>query len=522
MFADSTALSSGLRPRWLWPAVVTFFLTLLLGGWQNDFPFYWHVDEPGKARQIITGERNLHHPLLMLSTAQVVVKGLSIAAEPQAVVETGRWVSATFNALAAALLAILLTRAVSPVAGWIGGLLAATHWNIFELSHYFKEDPSLSFGLMTALVALGLWRRRPRVWAGMGFGAGLALAVSGKYVGVVALLLVPLAWWKHPTPPGQRLRAATATLAAFLAVFAVINAPMFAQPDVLQASLKKETTGVLEGGPVATHHGFHFGFFKRFIQVTKAALWPGVLFFCVFSARRARNWPVELAALLVLPLFFSVLLGFSQMDSGRYYLPAVFGCCALAAVGWHDWLAWWHERRTSAPAKPTRWAAWLTVMAVLVTVGAAVGRLYVYGQGFRQATRLELARWIAEQLPLDAVIAQSDSTKLPDPSFPGREGVEKLFPQTLHTLENLPRRFTVADLRAQGITHLAAAESEWRPFLRKGKVREGKKENYQRQRAFWTSLEKEAVLVWECPAGKVGTHNPPLRLWRLLPSEDQK
>lgn len=504
-------------PRgWLWPTVIAFLLTLVLGLWKNDFPFYWHVDEPGKARQLLTGERNLHHPLLMLSTAQAVVKLVGVTPEAQAVVEAGRGVSATFNALAAALLALLLTRAVSPLAGWIGGLLAATHWNIFELSHYFKEDPSLAFGLMAALAALGHWRRRPGPATGALLGIGLALALSGKYVGVIALLLVPLACWKYPPLPGQRLVTALVTFTAFLSVFAVVNWPMFTQPEILQASLKKETTGVLEGGPVVKHHVFHFGFFKRFGQVTKIALWPGLLFFILFSLRRARRWPVELVALLALPLFFSFMLGFSQMDSGRYYLPAVFGCCALAAVGWQDWRTW-SRNQTASPRFPRRARAAVTVIAALVTIIAAAERLSVYGEGFRSATRTELGQWIGANLPADAVIAQSDDTKLPDPDFPGREGVTKDFPQTLLTLENLSRAFTLAELRQRGITHLAAAESEWRPYLRAGKVRAKAKKNFERQHAFWISLEKEAVLRWECPAGKIGTHNPPLRLWELSP-----
>ncbi len=505
------------RPRpergvW-WPVLVSFLVAWALGVWKNDFPFYWHVDEPGKARQLLTGERNLHHPLLMLTSAQVAVKALGTPPEPQAVVEVGRHVSATFNALAVALLAGMLGRAFAPGAAWIGGLLAATHWNIFELSHYFKEDPALAFGLMAALAALGGWRRRPGPLTGAFFGAGLALAVSGKYVGVIALLLLPLAWWRHPPPHGRRAVSLLALAGAFVAVFAAINAAMFLHPEILQASLKKETTGVLEGGPVATHHGFHFGFFKRFGQVTKIALWPGLLFFLLFSLRHARRWPVEITALLALPLVFAVMLGFSQMDSGRYYLPAVFGCCALAAVGWHDWLAW--SRQAARPR--VAWIRAATVVAALVTIGGAAERLSVYGRGLNEATRASLTFWIALHLPPSAVIAQSEETKLPDATFPGRESVANLFPQRLVTLEKLARHLTLDDLRSRGITHLAAAESEWRPYLKTGRVRAAAKKDYEQQRAFWQALDRDARVVWECGAGKIGTHNPPLKLWELAP-----
>ncbi|HVH04732.1 MAG TPA: hypothetical protein VNE71_01900 [Myxococcota bacterium] len=39
-------------------------------------PFYYHQDEPGKVLQVIHRRKNFHHPLLMLSTAEVARKAL--------------------------------------------------------------------------------------------------------------------------------------------------------------------------------------------------------------------------------------------------------------------------------------------------------------------------------------------------------------------------------------------------------------------------------------------------------------
>ena len=492
----------------LLPAVICFLITLFLGGWKNDFPFYYHVDEPGKARQILTEERNLHHPLLMLTTTETIVRVAGIPPNPQIITQTGRWVSATFNALAVGLLAWTVAQALGTFTGWIAGLIAATHWNIFELSHYFKEDPSLAFGIMTAIAAVAWWRRSQGLASALGLGAALALALSGKYFGVIALLLLPLVWWQYPPAKGRRISSALAILGAFAGVFSLINWGLLTQPDVLQASLEKETTGVLQGGQVATHSFFHVGFFKRFYQVARVAALPGLVFFLIFSVRKLRRLPLEMLALVILPFFLAIILGFSQKDSGRYFLPGVFGVCAVAALGWHDWLQW-------ARLQKHVWVKALTVIAALVTIGGAADRLMDYVHGFGEGSREMLSLWIKENLPADAVIAQTETTKLSDPTLVERGSLPSMFPQKLVTIDDLPEDFTLDQLRAKGVTHLAATEPEWHLFLKGGKVREKAKDKFTKSREFWQSVQKQTKIVWECDAGKVGTHNPPMRLWEL-------
>lgn len=501
----------GRRRSLLWPVMMTFLTAMLLGVWKNDFPFYWHVDEPGKARQILTGERNLHHPLLLLTTTDAVVRGLGLPPDPQQVTEAGRWVSAVFSALAVALLSWIVGRSFGVRAAWIAGLLAATHWNIFELAHYFKEDPALAFGLMASLAAMTVWRSRPVPLSGALLGAAVALAVSGKYVGVIALILPPLAWWKHPPQNGRLAPCVWAAAAGFVVVVLMFNWPMLTHGSVLKASIAKETTGVLQGGVIATHHVFHFGFFDRMERILRIALWPGVIFFLLFAWRHFRAWPLEIKMLAGLPVFFAVLLGFSQKDSGRYFLPGVFALCAVAAIGWHLWLEWTKDRQTGG-----KWVPWITAVAALTTVAGATERLVAYGDGFLHNSREDMGLWLREHLPPDAVVAQSADTKLPDPDYPRRAGSPRLFAQKLVTLEDLPRRYTLEDLRKQGITHLAATEHEWRRYLNTaGRTSERAKKHFDRQRAFWRSLNRHGKVVWQCEAGKLGTHHPPMKLWDI-------
>src|SRR2546422_6738796 len=49
-------------------ALLLFAACLWLDTRHNDFPFFYHRDEPDKVSQVIRGEWNFHHPALMLAT----------------------------------------------------------------------------------------------------------------------------------------------------------------------------------------------------------------------------------------------------------------------------------------------------------------------------------------------------------------------------------------------------------------------------------------------------------------------
>ena len=57
--------------RLTWPAfaLAAFFAiaSLFLTTQANRFPSTYHPDEPSKARQVLQGEYNFHHPMLLLT-----------------------------------------------------------------------------------------------------------------------------------------------------------------------------------------------------------------------------------------------------------------------------------------------------------------------------------------------------------------------------------------------------------------------------------------------------------------------
>ena len=54
--------------------VVLFIGALFFYTRHNDFPIFYHPDEETKGVQVVTGERNFHHPLLLLNTADLILR----------------------------------------------------------------------------------------------------------------------------------------------------------------------------------------------------------------------------------------------------------------------------------------------------------------------------------------------------------------------------------------------------------------------------------------------------------------
>src|SRR5687767_1892359 len=157
---------------------------------RNDFPFHYHPDEPGKVGQLIKGKRNFHHPMWMMNSAdparRVTLWG-EAKKDPQKVVMVGRWVTAAAAALAAAALALLATRIYGLLAGVAVGALTVVNPLLYELAHYFKEDPYLAAGIALTCLALHRAATHPDARGLALLGAACALAAAGKFVGFALL-----------------------------------------------------------------------------------------------------------------------------------------------------------------------------------------------------------------------------------------------------------------------------------------------------------------------------------------------
>jgi hypothetical protein len=491
--------------------------TMVLSLW-SDFPYFYHTDEPGKARQIIEGSRNLHHPLLMLESANLLVRALGRPLEPQAVTETGRLLSAIFCALAAGLLALTMAAFRPWPEAMLAGVLLLFQPDVQEYARFFKEDPSLMFGWACVFAAMAWFERHPGLWPTVALGAAVGVAASGKYVGIVMLLPAvclmvmvvrraradglsgrkPVSW---PVLSGV-------FLAALLVVFAVINIRMLLDTETLRASLTKETTLVLEGQGSEQKSIPHGGMFERlFNRCAHLLPFVAIGWWTVWRERKTIGWTPMFVVLS--PWALALLLAFSAKDSGRYFMPASLGLAAASAIGVATLAGLFQE-----PGVRRR----VAVACALIVLGASFGRCWDYFRGFQSDARKEMLVWMSENLPPGSRVLQGRKVTLPDSSGQYAEAWHLALPDHIH-LETCKMVSSVVsspvEARARGFTHIALAGDEYKVYVGDEKAKAAKADEFARRREFYTSLFRDGKIVWERMPGKVGTHQPPLRLVEL-------
>ena len=178
---------------WPWRTALVFLLAgLVWFGGNLDFNVHAHRDEPNKVRQILEGQHNFHHPLLMLDSVRLIT-GLDGKRDYDSVMLAGRRTASVYAALAVAML-VMVTGRLYGLCGFCvaAGAFLLTSPQFFELAHYFKEDPSLVFGLSLSLLAFLLYGERPTAVRAAMAGAAVAVACSAKYAGFITVALCPL------------------------------------------------------------------------------------------------------------------------------------------------------------------------------------------------------------------------------------------------------------------------------------------------------------------------------------------
>lgn len=442
-------------------ALVVFFAGLGLFSRNNTFPFYYHPDEPGKVAQLINRKRNFHHPMLMLTTCdlvrRVVLHG-DAAKDPQAVVELGRWVTAAFAAATAALLALLAMHAHGL---WVGagvGALCVLNPLLFELAHYFKEDPFFGAGVAATALAVHFYSREQsrRTMACMGAAAGLAAA--GKYVGaafVPAVMVVAACIGG----PGRWKRAGWVFGSALLA-WLVVDWWVFKSPELMTQSLDEEMAKAYEGEQGIMRqvpHNYYLVVQNRWGGPWVPALAVLWVAFAVWRPRRipAAEWLLAGAALVLY-----AVLSFTPKTSPRYFLPIATTLCYLAPAGLAHWLSLAGKQRSFA----------FVAILLVATAGALQSRiLWQTYAAFRDDDRLELIAAV-KALPPSAKLAQDDATNLPEPDRRWEHKGREPLPQFILGAKRACDLGSIAKLRANGFTHVALCNRTFERFLGGGRV----------------------------------------------------
>jgi hypothetical protein len=504
---------------WLMAAVL-FTFTLALHTRHNDFPFSYHPDEGGKVGQIILGSRNYHHPLLLLSVTDVISRVAFIPRQPQAIVETGRWVSAAFAAGAVAALALLAWLYYGALAGWGAGLVIALQADLFEMSHYFKEDPALAFGLALSLLAAHVWWRSPSRRTLRFLAIACGLAAAGKYIGVAALAFaLPLVIWHQasdaalPRPARLKLFAL-----AFVLTFLAANVPLFATKlSSPFRSIGNEMHGVAGGHRGLTRkvpHADYLRALKDKLPLPVAILSAAYALTLLATARR--RTPPEWATLLF-PIGYLAMISCSPKVADRYLLPVSILLPLLGALG----AAEIGHTFSSPDSRPRK------VLGAFVAAGLLVWMIRAEAPEFRRSYAgfqhddpTAVAEWIKTNLPLDAVVAEDHRVNL---SATKAEGISTnaRVPQKVLDANFAPDLGTLDELRAKGVTHVAMCKQSYGRYFRDETTPQADvKSGYDKRRDFYARVFAEGELVREWPPGTISYLQPGIKLYRIAPPKN--
>lgn len=489
-------------------AALFAILALFLSTRDNRFPSSYHPDESSKTRQVLDGDYNFHHPLLLLDTARLVMAVARVSPEEESVTIAGRWASAGFTSAAIFALVLAATLMGGQAAGIFAGCLLVANHQLFELAHYFKEDSSALMGVACFFLALLAYDRAPSAARSIILGVALGLAISAKYL---CALVTPLAFLLIGLRRGDTRpwRDAILCAAAALAVATTINLPMLSQLEKSSGGFERELEFAVHGHQGIGRDVPHGVYWKVFIDSTmpvRGMPAAGLLLAACYASLVLRRREVRASEwmLALYPIAFALLLSFFPKTHHRYFLPATGLLLVLAAVGAAAILRIaWNGRLVFRPG-----AAALAAGAVILGAAMAVQLpIYVkYYRGFSRDGRSEMADYLRTHVPAGTIIVQDrrvdlDALKLPY-DFRGRFFAAELGP--------------LARLRAQGIRYVAVAEGDYGRYL--GVSMKPSKEaarTFRAYRKFYQRLFARGKKVFECPAGTIQYLQPHITLYRL-------
>jgi hypothetical protein len=465
-----------------------------------DFPFYYHPDEPGKVGQLIKNKRNFHHPMLMLTTTDLVRRAVLWGDEKkdaQRVVEVGRWVTAAWAALGVAALALLAARLHGFLAGVLAGAMMLANALLFELAHYLKEDPHFFAGIALTLLALHHFHERLDRRSILLLGGATALAAAGKYIGFA--LLPVMAGFVLATRGSQaswRLRLGW-FLGSFALVWLALNWWIIKSPELIWESISEETGKAFGGedGPIkSVPHAYY-----AIVQLDYGS-WAVVIAAAVglvlIAARRLRLAAAEWVWLgLAIGLF--AVFSFTPKTSPRYYLPISVAVSYFAALG-----AWGLAHVFSKIPRIAEVALALLLAAFpLYAEAQQVARRYA---GFAHDDRVTLETFVRQQLPKTAVLVQDESSNLPEPTRrPFEHAGRTPLTQRLEGDKKASALGTLSELRRRGVTHLAICARTYQRFLLG---------DASPDKLFYQTALKRGVTLFSTPPGTISYLQPGLIL----------
>ena len=308
-----------------------------------DLPFGALWDEPDKVAAVLNGTQNsFNHPIYMLGMIRLA-NMLVGASDPEDVARLGRLAASASGGLLVFSAIALARRAMGDIVALGAGVLTAVAPLTVLHAQLLKEDIFVAPWLILGVLALDHLVEKPQWRQAVFFGVTAGLAASAKYVGVILLplsLLLPI-WVDTDFRRYYRMIVVAATLG--LAIFCVVNLPLFSVPDIFIEGLRGEIKHSLTGHLIVLH-----GWQSYFLFTWQANIWPGLRAPLALAGLGgmlivAANWkksPPVLRHTMIFAIAWYLVHELSPMkpfpEGARHMtvMAAVFGVFAGYAAGW--------------------------------------------------------------------------------------------------------------------------------------------------------------------------------------------
>jgi hypothetical protein len=474
---------------WPWATAAVFaLLALVFFGRNLDFTAFAHPDERNKIAQIVEARYNFNHPLLMLNSVRLVSEALGKSQDFEFVKLAGRWISVVFASLAVSLLVLISGRLYGKFVAAAAGIFLLSNPHLFDLAHYFKEDPALLFGISLSLFAMLFFSIRPGLGAAIFLGLATSCAVSGKYAGALA---IPFSAVLVFGCSKNRTRDLIAMLGACAAGFLLINLPAFLALGSASNSLDREIV-LLTGTKSDVTRNVPHGVYSNVYWQSSSPVLIGLLALFGFGLVQ-RKFRLSLFEwmLILLPVVYIVILSFLTKTNHRYFLPAAALLACLSAAG-------------LGPVLQFGKGKWIAALLIAGSVAWQAPRLYHANLGFTQDHQTQALEFLRTQLPTGSVVMVDERVDLPAHN-------------DISTRHRVVRsEDTIESLRAEGFTHVIVTARKYGGFFKKSsKPRKESAEDFQKVKAFYETLFERGVLLKEWETGGNQYLASPLRIYSL-------
>ena len=474
---------------WPWSmAAVFFLLALVFMGRNLDFSAFAHPDERNKIAQIVEGRYNFHHPLLMLNTVKVGVEAVGKAQDFEFVKLAGRWSSVIFTSLSVGLLVLLTGRLYGAFIAAASGVFLLSNPHLFDLAHYFKEDPALLFGISLTLFAMLFFSLQPGLYGAIFLGLATSCAVSGKYAGA---LVIPFSAFLVFKCSQNRIPDLLAMLVAFGAGFLLINLPAFLALGSASNSLDREI-GLLTGTKNEVSRSVPHGVYSNVYWQSSTPFLIGLLAIYGFSlVRRRFRLPTFEWVLVLLPVAYILILSFLSRTNHRYFLPVAALLACLSAAG-------------LVPVLQLKKGKWIALLLIAGSVAWQSPLLYYAYVGFTQHHQTEALEFLRIQLPPGSKIMEDKRVYFPP--YNDKSIVRR----------NVSPGDTLESLCQEGFTHIIVTSRMYGGFFKNSSkpAKEGA-EDFEKIKKFYESLFERGTLIKEWSMGGNQYLANPLRIYSI-------